>query len=218
MNEADWDRCADPQAMLAFLRANGRLTERKVRLFAVACCRRVWRALPDERSRKAVEVAEQFADGAATLYDLRTAVEGGYAAVHLAEREGDTAAAYTALWPTRTPWERVLDAPVPRTTPFAHRPLAQVPLFDLLRDIFAGQAPVNPSWPAEIDRTVCWVARAAYEERELPSGHLDRARLAVLADALEEAGCMNADLLGHLRSPGLHVRGCWAVDLLLRKE
>jgi hypothetical protein len=52
----------------------------------------------------------------------------------------------------------------------------------------------------------------------MPSGHLDPARLAVLADALEDAGCADADLLGHLRGPGPHIRGCWAVDLLLGKE
>jgi hypothetical protein len=62
------------------------------------------------------------------------------------------------------------------------------------------------------------LAQAAYEQRELPSGALDAARLAVLADALEEAGCTDADILNHLRSPSPHVRGCWAVDLTLGKE
>jgi hypothetical protein len=62
------------------------------------------------------------------------------------------------------------------------------------------------------------LAQAAYDEREQPSGRLDVARLAVLADALEDAGCDQPDLLGHLRGPGPHVRGCWAVDLLLGKE
>ena len=58
------------------------------------------------------------------------------------------------------------------------------------------------------------LARAAYEERELPSGHLDRARLAVLADALEEAGA-DAELVEHLRGPGPHWRGCFVLDFLL---
>jgi hypothetical protein len=40
-------------------------------------------------------------------------------------------------------------------------------------------------------------------------------RMPVLADALEDAGCTDAELLAHLRSPGPHVRGCWAIDLLL---
>jgi hypothetical protein len=68
------------------------------------------------------------------------------------------------------------------------------------------------------DGTVRRLAEGAYEHRLLPSGTLDLARLAVLADALEEAGCDQADILKHLRGPGPHVRGCWAVDLLLGKE
>jgi hypothetical protein len=43
-------------------------------------------------------------------------------------------------------------------------------------------------------------------------------RLPTLADALEESGCQEADLLAHCRGPGPHVRGCWVVDLLLGKE
>ena len=62
------------------------------------------------------------------------------------------------------------------------------------------------------------LARAAYQERILPAGRLESSRLAVLADALEDAGGTDAGLLAHLRSPGPHVRGCWAVDLLLSRE
>ncbi len=64
---------------------------------------------------------------------------------------------------------------------------------------------------------VAALAMPAYDERLLTSGHLDPARLAVLSDALEEAGCTDADILTHLRSPGHHVRGCWALDLVLGK-
>jgi hypothetical protein len=62
------------------------------------------------------------------------------------------------------------------------------------------------------------LARAAYQERALPAGTLDATRLAVLADALEEAGCPSADLLGHCRAGGAHVRGCWALDVVRGKE
>jgi hypothetical protein len=65
---------------------------------------------------------------------------------------------------------------------------------------------------------VAGIATAAYEARILPSGELDTARLAVLADALEEAGCTDDTLLNHLHGPGPHVRGCWALDLLLGKS
>jgi hypothetical protein len=73
----------------------------------------------------------------------------------------------------------------------------------------------EPNWRTA---TILALADTAYSERHLPSGHLDPARLAVLSDALEEAGCTDADILSHLRSPGPHVRGCWAVDLILGKQ
>jgi hypothetical protein len=87
----------------------------------------------------------------------------------------------------------------------------------LLRDIPGNpfrSVPLSPAWQTP---QVVALAQAAYEQRGLPAGTLDVARLAVLADALEEAGCDQADLLDHLRGPGPHVRGCWAVDLLLGK-
>src|SRR5262245_49681236 len=89
---------------------------------------------------------------------------------------------------------------------------------NLLRDIFGypfRTVVFNPAWRTP---TVTALATAAYEERHLPAGTLDPDRLAVLADALEDAGCDNADMLSHLRGPGTHVRGCWGVDLLLGKE
>jgi hypothetical protein len=88
----------------------------------------------------------------------------------------------------------------------------------LLRDVF-GPLPfrpvaLDPAWLAWHGGAVKRLAEAVYEERELPSGHLDAPRLAVLADMLEEAGCSDAHLLGHLRGPGPHVRGCFAIDAL----
>jgi hypothetical protein len=58
------------------------------------------------------------------------------------------------------------------------------------------------------------LAQATYEERHLPEGTLDNTRLLILADALEEAGCTDTDILCHLRGPGPHVRGCWVADLV----
>jgi hypothetical protein len=62
------------------------------------------------------------------------------------------------------------------------------------------------------------LAQAAYDERQLPSGQLDAPRLAIVADALEDAGCDNAEILGHLRGAGPHVRGCWALDWILDRS
>jgi hypothetical protein len=88
----------------------------------------------------------------------------------------------------------------------------------LLRDLLG-----NPFRPVTLDpalRTpaVLSLAQAAYSHRTLPAGTLDPERLAVLADALEESGCTDADILTHLRGPGPHVRGCFAVDLILNKS
>jgi hypothetical protein len=91
----------------------------------------------------------------------------------------------------------------------------------LLRCIFGNPfrpVTIRPAWLAWNEAAVVRLARAAYGRRELPSGRLDDGRLAVLADALEEAGCTDDAVLAHLRGPGVHVRGCWAVDLLLGKE
>jgi hypothetical protein len=74
---------------------------------------------------------------------------------------------------------------------------------------------VRSSWLAGDVLALC---QAAYAERELPSGHLCSERLAVLSDALEEAGCSEEAILSHLRSPGPHVRGCWVLDLILDKQ
>jgi hypothetical protein len=89
---------------------------------------------------------------------------------------------------------------------------------ELLRCVFG-----NPFRPVAFDpawRTpaVVALARSASDERELPSGHLDAARLLVLADLLEEAGATDAWLLGHLRGPGPHALGCFALDAVLGKE
>ena len=66
------------------------------------------------------------------------------------------------------------------------------------------------------DVTIRKLAESIYDDRELPSGHLNN--LPILADALEDAGCDNHDILSHCRGPGPHVRGCWVVDLILGKE
>jgi hypothetical protein len=88
----------------------------------------------------------------------------------------------------------------------------------LLRDTIGNPfrpASVDPAW---LSPTVVSLAQATYEEYNLPSGALDPARLAILADALEDAGCPDAAILSHLRSTGPHVRGCWALDLVLGKQ
>jgi hypothetical protein len=218
MTEADWNSCADPGPMLNHVM---RLYEdnRRFRLFAVACCREVWGLLRSKRSRAAVEAAERFADGQASRQEMLAA---GKAADNALREVGEdflyAAARYTAmgnavsLMAHDTAW---------RVTRAVGKNEAHPVQVAILRCVFGNpfRPPLllDPSVLAWRDSLVVRMAHAIYEERELPSGHLHPARLAVLADALEEAGCQDPELLGHLRSLGPHVRGCWPVDRILAK-
>jgi hypothetical protein len=70
---------------------------------------------------------------------------------------------------------------------------------------------LHPAWLSWNNGTVPKLAQAIYDERSFD-------RLPLLADALEDAGCTDADILAHCRQPGKHVRGCWVVDLLIGKS
>jgi hypothetical protein len=90
----------------------------------------------------------------------------------------------------------------------------------LLRDVVGipcRRISLEPSLLRWNDGVIAKLALSAYSGRFLPEGTLASSLLAILADALEEAGCTDADILGHLRGPGPHVRGCWPVDLCLGK-
>jgi hypothetical protein len=215
MNEARWLGCTDLQAMLTFLR--GRASERKLRLFAVACCRRIDRLLTAPEARAALEVAERFADGRAPPRELRAARRAvprrspewfvravaergaGYAAAEVAAAvpqvaAGQGAVAGTPLWTFR-------------------RTAEQRALCVLLREVVGNpfRSPrCEPAWLEWNGGCVLGLAQSIYEERAFE-------RVPVLGDALEEAGCGDEAMLAHCRAPGGHVRGCWIVDLLLGK-
>jgi hypothetical protein len=195
--------------MLEFVRGKASASERKLRLFAVACVRRRWSFLTEIRSREAVEAAERFADGV------------------IGRREVERAAA-RAVNPAGTSThsarlaEQVARVRLSRVLGVAAYDINTRVSVALLRDVFGNpfrSAPViDPAWLSWQGGTAPQLARGAYDDRRLPEGTLDPARLAVLADALEDAGCTDAELLGHLRGPGPHVRGCWAVDVVLGRE
>jgi hypothetical protein len=218
MTEAEWLACEDLAPMLDFLR--GRASERKLRLFACACCRLVWRLLKDERSRRAVEISELFADGAATSKQLAVAERLADEAADLLGFEADVSArmakraardaAQAALLVAR---KQVVPARVSAKVNGAitFTSLRPVNPSALLRDLFGNPyrpVAIDPGWLAWNGGTARKLAQAIYEERAFD-------RMPILADALEDAGCTDPDLLAHCRGPGPHVRGCWAVDLLL---
>jgi hypothetical protein len=227
MTHAEWLRAEDPVVVLYYLPA--RPSDRKLRLFACACCRRVWHLFADPRQRSAVEAAERFADAllgkgelaaaraaaklptsaydeageavrTAALDDARQAAKAArYAANARAQEAARAASVGTgtardisgAVWAAER-WEQAT----------------------LLRDI-AGHlwrpAATASRWADWDGGTVRKLAEAVYEENAYD-------RLPILADALEDAGCTDAELLGHCRSGGEHVRGCWVVDLVLGRE
>jgi hypothetical protein len=208
----------------------GTAGDRQLLLFACACCRRVWHLLVDERSRELVERVERYADGLCERRELDSFWAAARDAVHDADREtpGGIQAAVAARnlapetgWWTSNCWAvacsvaRSSAEAAAKTVPWLAEREAQAAL---LRDIFGPLPfhklpPLDPSLRAWQGGLISGMAHAIYEERSLPEGTLDIARLAVLADALEEAGA-DTVLLDHLRGPGLHVRGCWLVDLL----
>jgi hypothetical protein len=209
VDEKTWDEMSDTGVMLTWLRGSWKTSARKLRLFACAAVRRVWGCLTDPGSRNTVEVAERFADGLATACQMQEAVRQATRATAV------TPASMAAYFAAAGDYLGCV-ACVTETATYPGP--AYAAQGGLLRDVFGnpfrGLPAVAPSVLRWQDGLVVRLARAAYDERVLPEGLLDSARLAVLADALEEAGC-DASLLGHLRSPGPHTRGCHVVDLVL---
>lgn len=223
MTEAEWLAATEPAFLLVFLR--GKVSERKLRLFACACCRHVWKAFTEEPDRQAVEVAERFAEGLATEEERLAAAamsgEGPEAASFMA---GDCLAGYEdSLRVEAGREDHALSGGSYAAECAAHwlpdaAAAAELDRTDvlrwaaaMLRDISGNpfqECSMEPAWRST---TVIALARAIYEERAFD-------RLPILADALEDAGCTNADILDHCRQPGEHVRGCWAVDLILEQK
>lgn len=194
MTEAEWLVCDNPTQMVRSLQGRG--GSRRPRLWTCAFFR--WYRSDVGMLMRAVHLAEAWADGEepTSLNDL----SGFFVTDRVAWRAADRTVRLVESW----------EESAQRQHAFAFQ-------LKSLYCIFG-----NPFRPVSLDRfwltpTLTSLATAAYEERILPSGELDPARLAVLSDALEEAGCDDADILSHLRSPGPHVRGCWALDLVLSK-
>ncbi len=231
MTEAEWLACTDPKPMLKFL--HGKASDRKLRLFACACCRHIWHLLADDRSRKAVELAERFADGLASEQEREAAEEAANQAKRVTgvSRQASNytipemftiaarAACVTAEGDADT---ETLLAIVAACSLIARNEASglgweaeMVACSSTLREIVGNTFLPPPPLPAAVltwnDGTVRRMAEGIYEERAFD-------RLPILADALLDAGCDNENLIAHCRSEGPHVRGCWAVDLILGKS
>ena len=113
MTEAEWLACDNPEPMLEFLRRKA--SDRKVRLFAVACCRRVWPSLEHEEFRDAVRKAESFADGLVDRAEMLEAHEKArpiFVTLHNGKDNGPGAALTASAFPSppKSIWERIADA------------------------------------------------------------------------------------------------------------
>jgi hypothetical protein len=213
MTEVEWLACADPKKMLDFL--GTRASKRRLRLFAVAGARDLLEHNPNPGARgdygdinafaASILRAEAYADGHGPLQYGHS--DGGI----WVEVTDDKDAAYAVLgynadigmW-FRDPAEAV---------PAAIKDF-QVNPSHWLRCIFGNPfrpVTLTPALLAWNDGTAARLAHAIYEDRAFD-------RLPILGDALEEAGCDDADILAHCRGQGEHVRGCWVVDLVLEKE
>lgn len=211
--------------------------KRKCLLFGVACCRRVWSLIPDEASRRVVMVAERHADGEATARQIALALKRSEDVSGAAPNPDAAAAAYFLLYHNEPEFWAVGASTCGRlaaqgaarcvmglgTTPESELSdsaraeyetiltLEQGEQSKLLRDIFPdpySSVTLDPSW---LTPAVVALATGIYTEKAFD-------RMAVLADALEEAGCDDAAVLEHCRGDGVHVRGCWLIDTILGKE
>jgi len=225
MTEGEWLACTDPKNMLRVLRGKNKASDRKLRLVACGCCRRIWEDLTLKPLRPAIEAAEQYADLAVTDQELEgvhhKSVSALARSLHRNVGKGRTDTAYATKM-RRMGIAANAAYPAPFQIKLLHglgedeflRVFSPVLLRCVVGNPFR-PVTINPAW---LTRTVTGLAQAAYEERIMPSGELDPARLAVLSDALEEAGCDNEEMLTHLRSLGPHVCGCWPLDLILGKK
>jgi len=220
MTESEWLACTEPAKMLEFLRGTG--SDRKLRLFAIACARDTVHLVSNKILRQCFVIATRFADKqtapVAALDHVKKALAevrdwGGesiniwYAknVIRAFASDDGMSAAERILYCFGYASSRRDKA---RLSP------KQSDYCDYLKDIFGNPfrpVCIPPSWLTWQGGTVPQLADRFYKEWDLD-------HLSILADALEEAGCDQADLLDHLRGPGVHVRGCWVLDLLLGKE
>jgi hypothetical protein len=191
--------------------------------------RRRWDELEGlEDCRSAVVVAERFADGLASPAELRGAFQAAYEDhCRRSGPESGLAGIDAVLAAEEDPWEFAKNIHEQSTEYYSLVPSVSDPgeqraleewteawharCCSLVRDIYGNPfrpAVVNPAWRLP---DVVMLARGIYEDRAFD-------RMPALGDALEAAGCDDADILAHCRSGAEHARGCWAVDSILGKS
>jgi hypothetical protein len=223
VTEAEWLAGPDPSGMIDYLCDGGatrrKAGKRKFTLLACACCRVAWELMPADKARLWIEAAEAAADGLplaappppATRDDL--IIQPGSIASWANSAALTAKGGSARLIPTVVAAVRdalFLDARRSGSSPEQQK---RVPLAALLQEIFG-----NPFRPVKVEKT--WLTANDGAALKLARSISEEGRwgmLPLLADALEDAGCADADVLAHCRRPAGHVRGCWVIDLLLGK-
>jgi hypothetical protein len=224
MTEAQWLACRNPPMMLGFLR--GKVSDRKSRLFACACCRFTFSVLAEAFDRsieEIIEAMEWYADGLAGE-DLRRdaerkarLIECGPALIddlvfHTLTATASAVVSATDVWASLVDYvEQVGDEDC--RNPGADKLISfgRQALHDVIGPLPFRSVTLKPSWLAWRDGTIPKLAQGIHDDRAF-------GRLPLLADALLDAGCDDEDILSHCRKQGEHVWGCWPVDLLLGKR
>ncbi len=198
MTEAQWRVCEDARIMVEWLGRSA--SDRKLRLFACAFWR--WHEGADCDTDldmvRALTSAELWAETGAIPARSSAPLPIWFNWHPLFARKALDAANWTIRKTSRGY----------RTTDMSQAARQQV---ILLRDIFG-----NPYRPASFD--AAWITSQVFALAQSIYAQLRFDCMPELADALEEAGCADADVLTHCREPSAHVRGCWAVDLILGKS
>jgi len=216
--EQEWVACIKPEQFLQPLRFAA--SDRKLRLFACACCHRVWDRFRGDQ-RHIIILSERVAEGHLGRSELMTALCSriGYAHRRWA-REGGNPLVGAVVATTQCPAvegaietaEAVASAVFrDRGGSLPARDSEKSAQAELLREIVGN--PFRPSHFSPRWRTANTVdlARTIYQEKAFD-------RMPILADALMDAGCADECILDHCRSPESHVRGCWVVDLILGRS
>ena len=215
----EWQTSREPEAMLLALRERServaavrQTPERKLRLFGVGCCKRVWPALT-ATSRTIVDRVERACDDSGPLRGKRHIADFSSRMVKLDKDRRQSGKLAAEALRIDDPISAAMNACqyAVCTDPSDEFMRSERPaLASLLRCIVGNPyrpSTFDPSWRTP---TVSAIAEGVYADRAFD-------RRPVLADALEDAGCDQAELLAHLRGPGPHARGCWPVDLVLGK-
>ncbi len=205
MTEDEWLNLSNGK-LIGQLPEFSRLARRRRRLVLCAVCRLLWTEVPTE-ARITIETVENYLDGFVSMEQLEQASRQHAIAHELIVQTAIRDNAYRlstlaghAVYPGNK--VRVIDG-----WNKASRQAVATALRDVCRTYFLW-IKMNPAWRTS---TTIGIAQGIYDDRAFD-------RMPILADALQDAGCENAEILTHCRGEGPHVHGCWVVDLVLGKE